>query len=92
MTPTQRRCLEFIQARPGCYAPALADSCAPRPASPATGAPYAWTAQGAARMGGKLAKSVERPGWVRVDRYVDCGVARLYITPAGERALAEAPK
>lgn len=86
MTPTRLACLRFLRSHPGWLAPAMVRLAVPRPVT-AGGIQLRWTAQGAARMGGKLAKDLERLGWATVDRYVDCGVAKLTLTEAGLREL-----
>lgn len=80
LTPTMVACLKLVGKNPGVYIPWLAHQCAPRE-------PYGWSAQGAARMGGKLAKALERRGLVRRSHFVTSGVGQLYLTKDGEAEL-----
>lgn len=85
LTPTRLACLRLVEQVPGLFVPELAHRCAPR--GRIGELRLSWSSQGAARMGGKLAKALENRGLVRRDQFVDCGVGRLYLTPAGVAAL-----
>lgn len=88
MTHTRRLTLQAIADMPGCSVAGLPDIVCPRPRI--GGAQLYWSAQGAARMGGKLVAKLENAGLVRVDRHVSAGVADAWLTAAGVKALAEA--
>lgn len=91
ITATRLATLVAIAKEPGIYVSHLADIVAPRPISPisyGTGNPIPWTAQGAARMGGKLVAALERAGLIKL-RPSSGGVARATITHAGVAAIAK---
>ena len=88
LTPMRIKALQLINSSPGIYLGTLADRLGYRGHYP-DGKPIHGTAQGATRWGGGYAAPLVRAGLVRKDVYVECGGARLYITAAGEAALAQ---
>jgi ribosomal protein S19E (S16A) len=83
LTPTRVAALQLLARHPGGYfATGVTYEVAPRP-----GSAYGWTAQGAARMSGRILKAMERAGWVRVDRD-----RMAHITEAGRKVLDNAVK
>jgi hypothetical protein len=81
MTELQINTLKYLQRNPGALVSGLPDVLVPRGI-------YGWTAQGAARMGGKLVAALKRQGLVNV-KAADCGVGCAYLTADGEKLLKE---
>jgi hypothetical protein len=89
VTPLRIRAIELVKQHPGIYLGTLAEKLEYRGFF-SWGARITGTAQGATRWGGGYAAPFVRAGLMRKDSRVDCGGARLYITPAGEQWLQEA--
>ena len=90
ITPMRLAVLRYLQERTGgAHASTLVYECCPR--STDVGRSYGWSAQGAARMGGKLVAALERAGMVKRSR----GDSRFEpdtfrITDAGRAAIQRA--
>lgn len=89
ITPLRAKALQIIKDTPGIYLGGLAERLEYR-GRYADGRLVRSTSQGATRWGGGYAAPLIKAGFVRKDVFVQCGGARLYLTEAGERALAAA--
>lgn len=90
VTPLRLAVLRFLAGKPGgYYVKGVVYECCPRPPY-SNGSPGPlWSAQGAARMSGKLLKPLEAAGLVRTDPFEPTYSKRAYLTDAGRVLLAE---
>ena len=88
MTPLRLRVLRFLADKPGGFnVSRLVDECCPRERG------CRWTAQGAARMSGKLCNPLHDAGLIRWDDWRQPPCARgAILTDAGRALLAQHDK
>jgi hypothetical protein len=85
LTPKRIQLLALVQRHPGLLARKIADEVYPRLGS--EGRMIGWTRQGATRFGCAMAQPLVNCGFLRMDRHVDVGGARYFITHKGIEAL-----